>query len=505
MKRIFCISAFLWLAVLTAAPLPSGAPRNTPAAAAETIKTPQGSLPGKTPGADTDIERILSGEARLPVVTGDELAERLDREVVSLYDWLDRERDQIFRSLIGCAAILLIGAGMIWIGRKLRVRHPPESASLRWQLAEALTPPLIVFFVVCGVFAFLLPLLHALPELYPWDARVFFTLLALAAAWIGFRLISLIDLRLTRIARRADNNLDTLMVEITRKFLKISLALFTLLFIGQSIFNLNITTLLAGAGVIGLAIAFASRETLSNFFGTLVIILDRPFRVGDRIRVNGTDGLVESVGMRSTRLQTDEESCVTIPNSRIAEASIENISSRGVIRYSFTLGMEYTTTPDQLERVMAIAHEVADNFEGPDQKRYRPRVFFSGFGNSTLNVRVIMWLKTTDFATEEKWRTRINLELMRRFNAEGLNMAFNTVTAYLRGEPDFPLFGEQAPPVSPRASDSPSGGKAPRNHPAEGKTPQAAPPPPATGGKAGNETAPSPAEKRKKEPAGQDA
>lgn len=102
-------------------------------------------------------------------------------------------------------------------------------------------------------------------------------------------------------AKRPDNNLDALMIDITRKLLKITLAVVTVFFIGQSIFQLNITTLLAGAGVAGLAVAFASRETLSNFFGTLVIILDRPFRIGDRVQIGEVDGIVQTVGMRSTR------------------------------------------------------------------------------------------------------------------------------------------------------------------------------------------------------------
>lgn len=452
MKRFPCIAALFWLTAAFAADplLPEELPDRTeiseparkPASADKTV-------------LDSDIAKILAGKEQLPEVTENELENQIDRKARSLIQWLEREKKQLFRSLIGSGIILLIGAGMSWVRHRICKRFPPENASLHWQLTEALTPPLIAVFVICGIFAFWLPVLHALPELYPWDARLFFTLLTLLTAWAGFRLISLADLRLTRIARRTDNNLDTLMVEITQKFLKISLASFTVLFIGQSIFDLNITTLLAGAGVVGLAVAFASRETLSNFFGTLVIILDRPFRVGDRIRINEIDGLVESVGMRSTRLQTAEESCVSIPNSRIAEASIENISARGVIRYAFTLGFEYITTADQLERIIPVIHEVVDNFEGADQKRYHPRVFFSEFGNSALNVRVIMWLKTTDFATEEAWRTRINLQLMRKISEAGLSLAYNTVTTYLRGEPEYPLIAEAGPPpATPKSSKS---------------------------------------------------
>lgn len=116
--------------------------------------------------------------------------------------------------------------------------------------------------------------------------------------------------------------------------------------------------------MVGLAIAFASRETLSNFFGTLVIIMDRPFRCGDRIQTDGIDGLVESVGMRSTRILTDDESVYTIPNSKIAESNIENISRRGLIRFAFTLGLVYDTSDENMAKAMKILHGIVDNFKG---------------------------------------------------------------------------------------------------------------------------------------------
>lgn len=270
-------------------------------------------------------------------------------------------------------------------------------------------------------------------------------------------------------AKRPDNNLDALMIDITRKLLKITLAVVTVFFIGQSIFQLNITTLLAGAGVAGLAVAFASRETLSNFFGTLVIILDRPFRIGDRVRIGEVDGIVQTVGMRSTRILTANESLFSIPNSRIAEVPVENISNCGVIRYSFVLGLVYGTTADQMEQAMQLLHGIADNFKGQDAPAYKPRIFFEALGSSALNIRIIMWLKTTSYVVEERLRTEVNLAIVRKFHrSPGLSLAFTTVTnqpdrfdsaasaaGTVRGGPeprnraDRPA--ESSPAISPRA------------------------------------------------------
>ena len=399
---------------------------------------------------ESEIDRILSGEETIPLVSEEELAQTLGQKVDAALDWFHRERHALFVLLAGAVLTIGIGIGLgIGMQKIIRAQRAVKQNSLRWQLIWALSLPLLLLGVVIALFLLMLPVLQTLPRLYKFDARLFFTLVTLIITWAGMRLISVLSMRMSQYAASADNNLDQLMVEITRKVLKITLIIVSILFIGQSIFNLNITTLLAGAGVVGLAIAFASRETLANFFGTLVIILDRPFRCGDRIQVNGVDGLVKAVGMRSTRILTADESVYTIPNSRIAECDIENISNHGVIRFAFTIGLVYETPGGDIEKAMKILHEIVDDFHGKDPQSRQPRVFFETLGSSALNLKVIMWLKTTTYETEEKWRTEINLAVINRFNEAGLNMAYNTVTSYLRGDPAYPFRLESSPAEEP--------------------------------------------------------
>lgn len=400
---------------------------------------------------ESEIDRILSGEETIPLVSEEELAQTLGQKVDAALDWFHRERHALFVLLAGAVLTIGIGIGLgIGMQKIIRAQRAVKQNSLRWQLIWALSLPLLLLGVVIALFLLMLPVLQTLPRLYKFDARLFFTLVTLIITWAGMRLISVLSMRMSQYAASADNNLDQLMVEITRKVLKITLIIVSILFIGQSIFNLNITTLLAGAGVVGLAIAFASRETLANFFGTLVIILDRPFRCGDRIQVNGVDGLVKAVGMRSTRILTADESVYTIPNSRIAECDIENISNHGVIRFAFTIGLVYETPGGDIEKAMKILHEIVDDFHGKDPQSRQPRVFFETLGSSALNLKVIMWLKTTTYETEEKWRTEINLAVINRFNEAGLNMAYNTVTSYLRGDPAYPFRLESSPAEEPK-------------------------------------------------------
>ena len=207
----------------------------------------------------------------------------------------------------------------------------------------------------------------------------------------------------------------------------------------SGVFGINVLPLLTGAGVAGLAVAFASKETLSNFFGTLVIVADRPFRCGDMVRVGEVTGIVENIGMRSTRVRTGEETVVLIPNSRIESADIENISMRGVMRFAFSVGLVYSSTAADLERAEKTLHSIVDDFNGRDQERYKPRIFVDALGDSSIDIKCIMWLKTSDFKQEEIMRGDINRRIIDRFAAEKLEMAYNTVSNYLGNESDRPL------------------------------------------------------------------
>ena len=432
MRRMIWILMFCLAAVVAPAEEALSLPE-LPESAAETSSEKKNPAPAKEREEDTELDRILSGEQALPVLNEERIAAKVDRRFSEAENWFVREKDAIFTLLIASGIAILAGAALAFGLRWLVARSDAECRRMRWQFVAALSGPVILMAVSGVIFLFLLPVLHSLPELYPLDARLFFTWITLLAARAGFQLITLLDVKMRAFAKRPDNSLDSLMVDITRKLLKIVLAVVTVLFIGQSIFQLNITTLLAGAGVVGLAVAFASRETLSNFFGTLVIILDRPFRIGDRVQIGDVNGLVQSVGMRSTRVITANESIFSIPNSRIAEQPIENISNRGVIRYTLVLGLDYATSAEQLQQAMTILREITTDFKGKDQPQYFPRIFFEEFGASALNIRVIMWLKTTSFDREEQLRTEVNLTILQRFNEAGLSFAFNTVTNNLTG------------------------------------------------------------------------
>ena len=172
--------------------------------------------PEKKDQTVSDIDRILSGQEALPVLNEEKIAENMHERFAKMRRWLDREKDALLTFLIASGISILIGAGLAFGIRRLISYNDAQKRKMRWQFIAALSGPLILMVVSGVIFLFLLPVLHSLPELYPLDARLFFTWLTLLAAWAGFQLITLFDLKMRAFAKRPDNNLDALMIDITR-------------------------------------------------------------------------------------------------------------------------------------------------------------------------------------------------------------------------------------------------------------------------------------------------
>ncbi|MDD4816416.1 MAG: mechanosensitive ion channel family protein [Victivallaceae bacterium] len=449
LRRLAPRGGFIGLlaAVVVAFALPSGATELAEIAVPGLTAQHRAAVEPEPPPADNgSLLSIISGEAPLAELSEQSIRSRAGHDWRNLKKWWHAESGAIMLLTAGAVAVFLAVWGGVMLVRRAK-KKLLERGHGGWhvELLAAVSEPLLVLIGLGGGFILLIPVLRSLPDFYTFNIRFFFTLVTLCMAWGGMELIAMVSRRMTDYAGKSGDRIDPLMVDIVRKIMKIILVTITVLFIGQSIFNFNLTMLLTGAGVAGLAVAFASKATLANFFGTVVIVWDKPFRCGDRIQINGIDGIVSEVGMRSTRIHTPDETVYAIPNSQIELASIENISKRGVIRFVFTIGLVYDTPEKDIRRAIAILHEITDDFHGTDVTRYKPHVFFDNLGDSGLNIKVIMWLKTSSFTQEEQWRTEINLAIVKRFADENIVMAYTTTTGYLYGDPAHPLYVSQQP------------------------------------------------------------
>jgi MscS family membrane protein len=258
------------------------------------------------------------------------------------------------------------------------------------------------------------------------------TLAVLAAGWFIYRLVDIVELFLRRWTSKTDTLLDDQLVPLIRKTLRVFVVIVLVLFIAQNVFHWDIGALIAGLGIGGLAIALAAKDLLANLFGSVTIFADRPFQMGDRIQIRGYDGMVEEVGFRSTRVRTLTGHLVTIPNAVIANEPVENIARRPTIRRVLNVTVTYDTPPEKVQRGVDILREMLEARREHFPDDYPPRVYFSDYNAASLNIVVYYWFRPPDWWEYLAFNQDFNMELLRRFNAEGIEFAFPTQTLYLK-------------------------------------------------------------------------
>ena len=257
----------------------------------------------------------------------------------------------------------------------------------------------------------------------------------------GYAIYWLVDVPhalLARLAEKSDSKLDDMMVPVVRRCLRITIVILVLVQIAQILSDKPITSIIAGLGIGSLAIALAAQDSLKNFFGSLIIFTDKPFELGDRIVVDGFDGPVEDVGLRSTKIRTLDGHLVTIPNGELANKFIKNIGKRPFIKRVANITVTYDTSSEKLDRAIDILKEILDNHEGMNEEK-PPRVFFNEFNDASLNIIVFYWYHPPDYFDYLAFTEKFNKEVFRRFNEEGIEFAFPTQTLYLAGDPKRPL------------------------------------------------------------------
>lgn len=189
-----------------------------------------------------------------------------------------------------------------------------------------------------------------------------------------------------------------------------------------------ITSALAGLGVGGIAVALAAQNTLANVFGSVTLLTDRPFRVGDVVRVEAIEGKVEAIGLRSTRIRTHDGHFVTIPNKTVADSAIINISRRPTIRQLITISLTYDTPAARVQQAVGILREIFT----AHPLTHDCIVNWKDYGPHSLEIFVAYWCKSTDFKEFLAALEQINLEIKQRFDVAGLKFAFPTQTIQLQ-------------------------------------------------------------------------
>lgn len=260
----------------------------------------------------------------------------------------------------------------------------------------------------------------------------------LAVILFVYRLLDILEYELTKYAQREETSVDQTFVQMVRIFARTIVLTVGAIYLIKAISGKPMSALIAGLGIGGLAIALASQDTLKNFFGSIMIMLDKPFNVGQRVLVGGYDGVVENIGFRSTRVRTLTGHLVTVPNEKMANSSIENIGRRPSIRRLSNITITYDTPADKVEKAVNIIREILQNHEGMDEN-FPPRVYFNEFNDASLNIMMIYWYHPPDYWDFIAFGEKVNLQIMRAFETEGIEFAFPTTTNYIAHDERRPL------------------------------------------------------------------
>lgn len=230
-------------------------------------------------------------------------------------------------------------------------------------------------------------------------------------------------------AAASESKLDDQLVPFAKDAIKVLLVIFSTLFVLGGVFGVNVTALIGGLGIGGLAIALAAQESLANLLGSFTIFLDKPFTVGDSIDFNGIVGTVEKVGFRSTRIRTLDKSYVTVPNKSLVSAPLNNITESTHRRARFMIGLLYSTSPETMRNIMAeIQNELLHHPHTNDE----PLVRFFEYGDSSLNILVTYLVNTNDYVVFCEVKEEINFKIYDIVLRNGSDFAFPTRTLHVQ-------------------------------------------------------------------------
>jgi MscS family membrane protein len=326
-------------------------------------------------------------------------------------------------ALIYVVASLVLARILYWVFSKVFKSYASKTKQ-RFDdvLVDMLEEPIVLAVVIIGLW-WGYDHLSFSDGVNTWVVRVFRILVGINMTWMFVRLFdAMLSEFLIPYAKKKTNDSADRFLDMIRKSLR---AIFWLIGIIVTLSNADydVGALLAGLGIGGIAMAMAAKDFVANIFGGITVFFDKPFTFGDRIQVGGYDGMVQEIGIRSTKIKTLEGRIVIIPNHKFTDSYVENVSLEPTRKMRVNLGLTYDTSKDRIEEAIATLKQIVlDEAMVTDECL----VWFSGFGDFSLNVSLIYYIKKEGDLIEVP--NQINLAILSEFNQLGLDFAFPTQT-----------------------------------------------------------------------------
>jgi MscS family membrane protein len=334
-------------------------------------------------------------------------------------------------ALTVAAGLVLAGVAHVvirWLKKKAEATESPLDDII---LAAIGTPLVVAIIAVSAYFAF--SWFDLVPASLGWliTDQILNAVFILIGAWI----LSIFSYRLIHsygamIAAKTETDLDDRLIpifEIAARYLIWFVAIILIL----SDFRVDVTPLLAGAGIGALALALAAQDILGNLFGGAIIAVDRPFRIGDRVRIDTFFGDVVSIGLRSTRIKTLDSQIVTVPNAKVTSSVVINYAMPDLkMKVRIPFSVAYGSDMDRVKEILlAIAREAAEKTSWVITDP-APSVYFLEFGESALTGQLILWTTNYDYSWDvQDW---VNSHIARRFTDEKIEIPFRQVDVRMR-------------------------------------------------------------------------
>ena len=260
-------------------------------------------------------------------------------------------------------------------------------------------------------------------------------LFGLVLTWLMLRLVDVFMRLLQQWTSRTDSTLDDQLVPLIGRAAKVAVGILAALMILQN-FGYSVSGLIAGLGVGGLAVALAAQKTLADLFGSIMLLVDRPFVLGDWIRSpdGSIEGVVERIGFRSTRIRTFDQTLITIPNSRLADFVIDNVTLRPARRVWMTVRVPYRSTAEQMREIIGRIEAILRAHPEVDQESFL-MVKFTDFGEYSREIMVYYFTVPTGWVDHLRIREEVNFRIVEALEEMGLSIAFPTQIVHLSQGP----------------------------------------------------------------------
>ncbi len=264
---------------------------------------------------------------------------------------------------------------------------------------------------------------------------------SIAVFWYLYNLADLVDLAFRRLQGQKESLLERQLAPLVRKSLRSFLLVLAALFVADTVFDQDIGAWLAGLGIAGLAISLAAQDSLKNLFGSITILLDRPFQIGDQIVFGGSEGVIEEIGLRSTKMRTTAGHVVTIPNSKIVNDPVENISRRPYIRRAMTISLKGDLPRATLDKAVwllrsllaepGLREPIHPLVHGVD---FPPRVFLSQVTAANATIEVTYWYAPPLYWEYVAHAQKVNFRILESFEKAGIAFSFGHPSANAGGD-----------------------------------------------------------------------